>query len=381
MKIVKNNLKEVLSLMSFFIILLIVFTFNNNDKKFTQEVEAGSEHNMSGYAWSDNIGWISFNCSDLSSCSTVDYGVNVESNNELSGYAWSENIGWVSFNESDLSGCPEGDCKAKLVGTSLEGWAKVLSDGGDWISLATQGGETLDYGVTINDSKFVGYAWGSDILGWIDFSKVILTGFDVPVITSFNVASVKNGGSPSINWVAENSDRCTGSWDLADVCSDEAGCLEGSDIGNPVGSVTSYTLTCYGTGGSVSEIKTPSSYYNLNFLDGYSARLDFNFVASGATTTITKIGVTPWNGFSSDVVLTVAIDSATPVALPVGSLPIYSDKTIDSSEYDTGSDISIYISEAVVNGSSIPVSGSGDILNGLDLIINLKKITPIFKEI
>ena len=51
---------------------------------------------LSGYAYSPNIGWISLNCSNTSSCGTAEYGV-TNSNGTLSGYAWSENTGWVDF--------------------------------------------------------------------------------------------------------------------------------------------------------------------------------------------------------------------------------------------------------------------------------------------
>ncbi|MBI5400861.1 MAG: hypothetical protein HZB12_01995 [Candidatus Yonathbacteria bacterium] len=68
-----------------------------------------SQGNMSGYAWSDTIGWISFN--SLNHAGANPYSVTVErmsgqganiqftgdSTHYLSGYAWSDNIGWISF--------------------------------------------------------------------------------------------------------------------------------------------------------------------------------------------------------------------------------------------------------------------------------------------
>jgi hypothetical protein len=35
-------------------------------------------------------------------------GGDVDNFGRLSGYAWSSNIGWVSFNAGDVSGCPGG---------------------------------------------------------------------------------------------------------------------------------------------------------------------------------------------------------------------------------------------------------------------------------
>src|SRR4051812_22252646 len=63
---------------------------------------------LSGYAWSENTGWINFKGSN--------YGVTVDnSTGNFSGYAWTENIGWLSFNAADVSGCPSGSCTPNVV--------------------------------------------------------------------------------------------------------------------------------------------------------------------------------------------------------------------------------------------------------------------------
>jgi hypothetical protein len=67
----------------------------------------GSGH-LSGYAWAENAGWISFSCQNSpSTCANTgnygviigDYDVNVEhaGAGAFTGYAWGENIGWISF--------------------------------------------------------------------------------------------------------------------------------------------------------------------------------------------------------------------------------------------------------------------------------------------
>jgi hypothetical protein len=162
------------------------WVFNKNDS-FPAGVEAGTAQNASGYAWSENIGWISFNCTDGGTCGGVDYGVNVRSDNYLEGYAWSENIGWISFNLAD-TGAPPGQYDysnqgfiAKLQNNGqLQGWARALggmadpNDGWDgWIKLykhPSDGGP--DYGVTYNSTtkEFSGFAWGSDVVGWASFN-------------------------------------------------------------------------------------------------------------------------------------------------------------------------------------------------------------------
>ncbi|MDD5031678.1 MAG: hypothetical protein PHR36_01380, partial [Patescibacteria group bacterium] len=75
-------------------VLITFFEFKGSEKI----ARAASDNNVTGYAWSENIGWISFSCSNDNSCLTVDYGVAVDpATGNISGYAWSENIGWISF--------------------------------------------------------------------------------------------------------------------------------------------------------------------------------------------------------------------------------------------------------------------------------------------
>lgn len=140
------------------------------------DIQAASSDNLSGWAWSENVGWVSFNSTNQSA--TQSYGVKVAGNGNISGYAWSENIGWISFNET--SGCPSSPCQPKMnKGTGeVSGWARACagtvngdctgatrSDGWDgWIHL-----KGTNYGVTVSGCSWDGYAWGSDITGWTHF--------------------------------------------------------------------------------------------------------------------------------------------------------------------------------------------------------------------
>ena len=129
-----------------------------------------SATSIAGYAWSDNIGWIDLSCSNAGVCGTNPFGLSVNGSGIISGYAWSDNIGWISANSSDLIGCPSGSCTATLNGGVLSGWLKALSadnNGWDgWISLNGSG-----YGPTVANGMFTGYAWGSDVIGWISFAN------------------------------------------------------------------------------------------------------------------------------------------------------------------------------------------------------------------
>ena len=127
---------------------------------------------LSGYAWSDNLGWISFSGSN--------YQVAVKSDGTLYGYAWANpsddasvtnNIGWISFNAADTASCGS---VATLTGTTITGWAKVLSaDNNGWngcISLSGSG-YSITSPVSSSSGMLDGYAWGdSTVGGWISFN-------------------------------------------------------------------------------------------------------------------------------------------------------------------------------------------------------------------
>lgn len=141
--------------------------------------------NLSGYAWSSTVGWVSMSCENAGTCSTSDYGVSVYPNGDINGYAWSSNIGWISFFGGDTQGCPSGECQAKLNRSTGEvtGWARALApmcsasapqsgnwDG--WIYL----GQSSRVGVTADGCEWGGYAWGggentlNGVVGWLSFA-------------------------------------------------------------------------------------------------------------------------------------------------------------------------------------------------------------------
>jgi hypothetical protein len=149
----------------------------------------------------------------------------------MNGYAWSENIGWVSFNESDLSGCPQGQCVAKRDGINIKGWARILgikdaaavgNSGGwqGWLSLSGPG-----YGLKLDtdNNKFQSgsYAW-SDELGWVDFSRVTFTPPCSPLCGSAVSQTFCAGGSgPASNLCASGTPSAvsgSGPWNWTCDC-------------------------------------------------------------------------------------------------------------------------------------------------------------------
>jgi len=234
----KIKLSLLLAFLAFLVVVSGILLFLHG-----KPTKAGFGDNLFGYAWSENIGWISFNSMNETGSSS-DYGVNVDSSGNLSGYAWSENIGWISFNRSD-SGSPSFNdpgsgsgpiAKLDSVTGTVNGWARALAgvsrtDGWDgWISLrGTAAGSS--YGVSVSSCNWSGWAWGSEVVGWISFSSsnlgagsgsaygVTSTGagcFVPPAVTadikangSDGSITISSGASTIITWISTNADSCT----------------------------------------------------------------------------------------------------------------------------------------------------------------------------
>jgi hypothetical protein len=201
-------------------------------------VQADAASNAYGYFWSSNIGWISLNdCTNPQSggtgCDTnASYGVNVSPiDGTLSGYAWSSNIGWITFNPS---GCPTTGCTpgAKAVlqsdGTySIVGWARACSvyvngcsgglnddavlgtwDGYIALDSNTAGGSGGSWGLTIGTDRTIGgYAWGSNVIGWIKSITGAISDANGPQVQLVaNPPTIKRGDSSTLTVTATNID-------------------------------------------------------------------------------------------------------------------------------------------------------------------------------
>lgn len=174
---IKLKIKPILKV--FFIGLIVAFILVFSISNY---IKAGSGDNVSGWAWNDVLGWISFNCTD-DSCIPIDYGVNVEANGNLTGYAWSEAVGYIWFNpDGPFPGLPNYSAQKNLGDGKVSGWARICSMADDpgscsggtvagWIKMrkdpADAGG---DYGVYVDRCyQFRDFAW-SDDFGWISFN-------------------------------------------------------------------------------------------------------------------------------------------------------------------------------------------------------------------
>lgn len=350
--------------------------------------EAGAEHNMSGWAWSSNIGWISFNCTNTSTCGSINYGVSVsETSSKLSGYAWSPNIGWISFNESDLSGCPQGSCQVKLNSGKLNGWARALAgrdnpaSGWDgWISLDKKSG-SVNYAVTLNDdTDFEGYAWGSDVVGWIlfnpSFGGVFLNAQTPVVSLTSDPTTVPPGSSVTLSWTSQYTNSCTASGGTADWPGEKA--TSGSQAVGPISATTIYDLSCTGIYGTTNDSVTVN-ILPPDFFITKTSDLAISFLGdSQATSDSTTIAVVPQYGFSDAVAL-----SATPATIngePVTY--IFSDASLSSSEYSGGSALSVTLAHPVAEGVyAITVQGvDGGYVRTVTVNLTVNTFEPGFEE-
>jgi hypothetical protein len=130
------------------------------------QVEANTVELM-GYAWSQNLGWISMNCANDSSCASSDYKVTLDATtNNLTGYAWNDTVGWIQF--GGLTGCPAGTCDARREGNELRGWARaVMGDGGSGVPPVLGAGTTTfstvgssAYPLPVGTYEIAVRAWG-----------------------------------------------------------------------------------------------------------------------------------------------------------------------------------------------------------------------------
>ncbi len=251
------NKKTFFSISFFVVILFLVFVGVGFSTRVADAQSAPSTR-VFGWAWAGTsegpdmgAGWIKFsNCDDddangvpdPGSCEGPDFGVNItQSNNvgNLSGHAWSNNIGWISFDRADsFTNMPTssknppcddpGNGSGAMANINLSnaanrgrinGWAKAISavetDGWDgWIHLSDNNAPTLNPssrcysavsrhpsgpsyingngGITYNplNASIVGNAWGGPVIGWLKFINVT---FGSPSTLVFDYSLSNNG--------------------------------------------------------------------------------------------------------------------------------------------------------------------------------------------
>ena len=181
-------MKKIISLSIFIFLIASCFAADRLLFNSGKLANAAASDNVSGFAWSETIGWISFN--NTSGGGATSYGVNIDSaTGNFSGYAWSENIGWIWFAPAGpYPEAPAYSARLDTVSNQVTGWARALANGGGWdgwikmAGMATDGGS---YGVSRSGCDLTGFAWGSDVVGWIKFKGTAQNGSPYGTVTTF----------------------------------------------------------------------------------------------------------------------------------------------------------------------------------------------------
>lgn len=265
-----RNMKKInsLSLSLLLVLIVVVVIVAMGGDTSPTVARAGTGENVSGFAWANTpqsagspttgtnqgVGWISFNNS--SDGSSRVYGVNVDdstrfnaspSNGNFSGYAWSENLGWISFApQGPYPESPKYSARIDWSTGKVTGWARACAGSANpnttcvgynanvggmdgWIKLSGTAQNGSRYGVNLNltTNQFSGYAWGSKVIGWVDFSpsanaKVVVSASTPPPTpptfppptsptskikvspTFINFSTVNTGSSKNRTVVVEN---------------------------------------------------------------------------------------------------------------------------------------------------------------------------------
>lgn len=82
--------------------------------------------NLSGWAWNDVIGWISFDSVTAGSGYFYQTIIN-PTTGEFSGWAWSESVGWISFNCSNTGTCGTSNYKVFTAWNNLPIVSVIIS--------------------------------------------------------------------------------------------------------------------------------------------------------------------------------------------------------------------------------------------------------------
>lgn len=165
---------------------------------FVLQTRASVLDNVSGWLWGgseeaqDNIingnetgvGAISMDSSDPKAGGGP-YSVAIDETGKVSGYAWSENIGWIDFDPQDHCGLstgypaasctpPSGSAGVSRSGDNLTGWARVVGiaqesavgNAGGWEGwLQMDNVKIADDPDTPDKIELAGYAWNGETAG------------------------------------------------------------------------------------------------------------------------------------------------------------------------------------------------------------------------
>ena len=172
---------------------------------------------------------------------------------------------------------------------------------------------------------------------------------DPPVLTlSANPISISYNGSTNLSWSASPNASCTasGGWSGAKAVS-------GTQTINSLTEPTTFTIECANSGGSVSDSESvtvaPAPDFGL-YNDGSIT------IPYGSTTDTTHVKVSPQNGFSAPV--TLSVSSISP-ALPSGVTVSLTGGSLSSAQYGTGALLTATVSKKITDAGPFNVTVVG----------------------
>lgn len=264
--------------------------------------------NLHEYAWSGGssrtggpvdgtIGWVSLNCVEggagrTNVCSTSPYSLNINATTgNITGYAWSSHVGWLSFNQTSSTGVAEASAcgsqamvnfAATTSDKPLSGWAKFLNGnpatGWDGcVKLKSTGAEPA-YGVVYRPgatgNNIIGYGWGSSVVGWLGFFgkytpttgaptvDLKVNGVDASTTTPPPYVIPSAGATVTLSYTTANAVSCVASSSIAQTewSSTTTTPVPAASVSVPVASNGTtanvrhiYTITCTNSAGSASD--------------------------------------------------------------------------------------------------------------------------------
>lgn len=158
-----------------------------------------------GSAWSGNVGWITFNCATNNTCgvnNSTKYNVNItDTTGYLFGYAWNDNVGWIRFDPSVP--CPGMGCSSGRFARALSGTGNISTGGTaeftGWIDFNNV---TIPSNYVNGKRNLSGYAWGGDVIGWIEMGDVYVAEPVKSVTLSPAGSTVASGSNVTLSWTA-----------------------------------------------------------------------------------------------------------------------------------------------------------------------------------
>ncbi|MCX6755875.1 MAG: hypothetical protein NTX85_00850 [Candidatus Nomurabacteria bacterium] len=349
------------------------------------KVEAASVSNdLFGAAYSNNIGPVSFNncaSSDPASCSGQSYKVTTfwDSSNPnwtyLTGYAWSDSIGWIAFSNSyvSTSGCPPipnwYSCQiAYSTNTGvISGWGRAVSYGDGWDGWINFSGVTVGSAGPSGIRALSGNAWGSDIVGSLNMSGVNIK--ETPPTSSVTLVASPNQVGPdgsgasnqtTLIWSGQNVTSCTAS--ASSSRGDWTGPLgtSGTKVVQ-VGPSVTYSIDCINNvtnqvasaSAPVTTGVAPSDDLDVIFLNSFGKTINVSSVGTWSNT-ITAI-LTSHSG-ATNVSLFIDPNSGGPNPSEITDLSNYNIKVYSSYNFNVSGQCSgnVIFSSANPQSFSIP---------------------------